>query len=489
MSRPSAQNRKQLQAIARRVMTERGLQPDFSAEARAEVEAITKPAAESSPGIRDLTGFLWCSIDNDDSRDLDQLSVAEPLTGGVTKVLVAVADVDAIVKKGSPVDEHARVNTTSVYTAAEVFPMLPEKLSTDLTSLGEGDKRLALVIEMVVGPDGRVRESAVYRAVVLNRAKLAYNSVAAWLEGTAPAPPKLAAVRGLDELVRLQDRVAQAMKTCRHLQGALSLETIQTRALFNGDVLADLLPDEKNRAKELIEDFMIAANGVTARYLESQGVPSLRRILRTPERWERIVALAATLGERLPPQADSGALEAFLVKHQRADPLRFPDLALSVVKLLGSGEYAALRPGETPDGHFGLAVRDYTHSTAPNRRFPDLITQRQLKAALAGRPPAYGDAELDGLASHCTAQEDAATKVERQVRKSAAAMLLAPRIGERFDALVTGAAEKGTWVRVLRPAVEGRLVRGFDGLDVGDRVQVELVHVDVERGFIDFARS
>jgi VacB/RNase II family 3'-5' exoribonuclease len=489
MSRPSAQNRKQLQAIARRVMTERGLQPDFSAEARAEVEAITKPAAESSPGIRDLTGLLWCSIDNDDSRDLDQLSVAEPLTGGVTKVLVAVADVDAIVKKGSPVDEHARVNTTSVYTAAEVFPMLPEKLSTDLTSLGEGDKRLALVIEMMVGPDGRVRESAVYRAVVLNRAKLAYNSVAAWLEGTAPAPPKLAAVRGLDELVRLQDRVAQAMKTCRHLQGALSLETIQTRALFNGDVLADLLPDEKNRAKELIEDFMIAANGVTARYLESQGVPSLRRILRTPERWERIVALAATLGERLPPQADSGALEAFLVKHQRADPLRFPDLALSVVKLLGSGEYAALRPGETPDGHFGLAVRDYTHSTAPNRRFPDLITQRQLKAALAGRPPAYGDAELDGLASHCTAQEDAATKVERQVRKSAAAMLLAPRIGERFDALVTGAAEKGTWVRVLRPAVEGRLVRGFDGLDVGDRVQVELVHVDVERGFIDFARS
>jgi VacB/RNase II family 3'-5' exoribonuclease len=489
MSRPSAQNRKQLQAIARRVMTERGLQPDFSAEARAEVEAITKPAAESSPGIRDLTGLLWCSIDNDDSRDLDQLSVAEPLTGGVTKVLVAVADVDAIVKKGSPVDEHARVNTTSVYTAAEVFPMLPEKLSTNLTSLGEGDKRLALVIEMVVGPDGRVRESAVYRAVVLNRAKLAYNSVAAWLEGTAPAPPKLAAVRGLDELVRLQDRVAQAMKTCRHLQGALSLETIQTRALFNGDVLADLLPDEKNRAKELIEDFMIAANGVTARYLESQGVPSLRRILRTPERWERIVALAATLGERLPPQADSGALEAFLVKHQRADPLRFPDLALSIVKLLGSGEYAALRPGETPDGHFGLAVRDYTHSTAPNRRFPDLITQRQLKAALAGRPPAYGDAELDGLASHCTAQEDAATKVERQVRKSAAAMLLAPRIGERFDALVTGAAEKGTWVRVLRPAVEGRLVRGFDGLDVGDRVQVELVHVDVERGFIDFARS
>ena len=489
MSRPSAQNRKQLQAIARRVMLERGLQPDFPAAAKAETDAITTPAAESGSAIRDQAGLLWCSIDNDDSRDLDQLSVAEPLTGGAAKIFVAVADVDATVKKSSAIDDHARTNTTSVYTAAQIFPMLPEKLSTDLTSLGEGEKRLAIVVEMVVGGDGRVGDSAVYRAVVLNRAKLAYNSVAAWLEGTAPPPPKLAAVRGLDELLRLQDRVAQAMKSRRHQQGALSLETIQTRALFNGDVLADLLPDEKNRAKELIEDFMIAANGVTARYLASQGLPSLRRILRTPERWERIVALAAALGERLPATANAGALEEFLVRRQRADALRFPDLALSVVKLLGSGEYAPLRPGETPDGHFGLAVRDYTHSTAPNRRFPDLITQRQLKSALAGRPPAYGGAELEGLANHCTAQEDAATKVERQVRKSAAAMLLAPRIGERFDALVTGAAEKGTWVRILRPSVEGRVVRGFDGLDVGDQVRVELVHVDVERGFIDFARS
>ena len=489
MSRPSAQNRKQLQAIARRVMTERGLEPDFSPAARAEADALAKPAADSGSSIRDLTGLLWASIDNDDSRDLDQLSVAEPLTAGVVKILVAVADVDAAVKKGSAIDDHARTNTTSVYTAAEIFPMLPEKLSTDLTSLGEGQKRLAIVVEMVVGADGRVGESAVYRAAVLNRAKLAYNSVAAWLDGAAPPPPKLAAVRGLDEQLRVQDRMAQAMKTRRHQQGALSLETIQTRALFNGDVLADLLPDEKNRARELIEDFMIAANGVTAKYLESKGVPSLRRILRTPERWERIVALAATLGERLPDQPSAGALEGFLIKRQRADALRFPDLALSVVKLLGSGEYAVLRPGQTPDGHFGLAVRDYTHSTAPNRRFPDLITQRQLKSALAGRPVAYGDAELDGLARHCTVQEDNATKVERQVRKSAAALLLASRMGERFDALVTGASEKGTWVRVVRPSVEGRLVRGFDGLDVGDHVQVELVHVDVERGFIDFARS
>jgi VacB/RNase II family 3'-5' exoribonuclease len=488
MSRPSAQNRRELRVIARRVMIERGLLPDFSEEAKAQAEALTKPAAEPGSAIRDLSGLLWASIDNDDSRDLDQLSVAEPLANGAVKILVAVADVDALVKKGSAIDDHARTNTTSVYTAAQIFPMLPEKLSTDLTSLNEGEKRLALVVEMAVGADGAVIESAVYRAVVLNRAKLAYNAVAAWLDGAAPPPPKLAAVRGLPELLRLQDRTAQTMKQRRHQQGALSLETIQTRALFNGDVIADLLPDEKNRAKELIEDFMIAANGVTSKYLEAKGVPSLRRILRTPERWDRIVALAAALGERLPPAADSGALEEFLIRRQRADALRFPDLALSVVKLLGSGEYAVQRPGRTPDGHFGLAVRDYTHSTAPNRRFPDLITQRLLKAALAEGPAAYGDGELDALARHCTEQEDNATKVERQVRKSAAALLLAPRIGERFDALVTGASPKGTWVRILRPAVEGRLVRGVEGLDVGDHVEVELVATDVERGFIDFAR-
>ena len=470
-------------------MTERGLQPDFPPAALAEANAITKPAAESGKAIRDLSALLWASIDNDDSRDLDQLSVCQPMAGGAVKILVAVADVDATVSKGSAIDDHARTNTTSVYTAAQVFPMLPEKLSTDLTSLGEGERRLAIVVEMMVAAEGTVGESAVYRALVRNRAKLAYNAVAAWLDGSAPPPPRVAAVPGLDEQLRTQDRVAQAMKSLRHRRGALSLETIQTRAVFDGDVLADLTPDEKNRAKELIEDFMIAANGVTAQYLDRQGCPSLRRVLRTPERWDRIVALASSLGERLPEEPSAGALEAFLTKRQQADPLRFPDLGLSVVKLLGSGEYAIQVPGQKADGHFGLAVRDYTHSTAPNRRFPDLITQRQLKAALAGGPAAYDVGELDALARHCTEQEDNAAKVERQVRKSAAALLLASRIGERFDALVTGASAKGTWVRILRPSVEGRLVRGFEGLDVGDHVRVELVHTDVERGYIDFARS
>jgi VacB/RNase II family 3'-5' exoribonuclease len=468
-------------------MTERGLLADFSPAAQAETAAITSAASESDPSIRDLRGLPWCSIDNDDSRDLDQLSVAQPSAGDTVKILVAVADVDAVVKAGSAIDGHARTNTTSVYTAAEIFPMLPEKLSTDLSSLGAGQVRLAIVIEMVIASDGTVMQSDIYRALVQNKAKLAYNGVGAWLEGSAPAPAGLVAVPGMDEQLRTQDRVAQAMKGLRHRHGALTLDSLETRAVFVGDVLSDLQPDEKNRAKELIEDFMIAANGVTAKYLEGKGLPALRRVLRSPERWERIVELAAGLGARLPPTPSAQALEDFLIARRTADPERFPDLSLSVIKLLGRGEYVVELPGQQADGHFGLAVKDYTHSTAPNRRFPDLVTHRLLKAALAGRPAPYVNEELDGLARHCTEQEDNATKVERQVQKSAAALLLSSRVGERFDAIVTGASEKGTWARILQPAVEGKVVRGFQGLDVGDRVQVELVDTNVDRGFIDFA--
>ena len=488
MNRPPRSGRGELKRIARRAMIQRGLLPDFSPAVLAETDAVRGAAAETDAAIRDLRGLLWCSIDNDDSRDLDQLSVAEPTTRGTVTIRVAVADVDAVVREGSAIDGHARTNTTSVYTAAEIFPMLPEKLSTDLTSLGEGQARLAIVIEMEVAADGTVTESDVYRAVVLNRAKLAYNSVAAWLDGTAPAPPRLAEVAGLDQQLRTQDKVAQAMKRLRHQHGALSLDTLEARVVFDGEVLADLRPDEKNRAKELIEDFMIASNGVTATFLERKGYPSLRRVLRTPERWARIVDLAAGAGGRLPSRPSARALEEFLGERRQTDPVGFPDLSLSVVKLLGSGEYVVQIPGQAVDGHFGLAVRDYTHSTAPNRRFPDLVTQRLLKAAMAGRPSPYAGDGLDGLARHCTDQEDNAAKVERQVRKSAAALLLAPRIGQRFDAIVTGASPKGTWVRIFRPAAEGKVVRGFQGLDVGDRVRVELAHTDVERGFIDFAR-
>ena len=468
-------------------MLQRGLLPDFSPAVIAEANQIMHAAAPSGDAIRDLRGLPWASIDNDDSRDLDQLSVAEPLAEGAVKILVAIADVDALVKKDSAIDGHAWTNTTSVYTAAQIFPMLPEKLSTDLTSLGEGQERLAIVMEMVIAADGTVTASEIYRAAVLNHAKLAYNGVAAWLEGTAPAPPQLAAIPGLEEQLRIQDRAAQALKRVRHAHGALQLETLEARAVFDNGALIDLLPDEKNQAKELIEDFMIAANGVTAKYLERKGLPSLRRVLSVPKRWDRIVALAAESGERLPLMPDAAALDAFLVKRRQVDPVRFPDVSLSVVKLLGSGEYALEVPGQPSEGHFGLAVKDYTHSTAPNRRFPDLVAQRLLKAGLTGQPSPYSIDELTTLARHCTEQEDNAAKVERQVRKSAAALLLASRIGARFDAIVTGASDKGTWVRISGPAAEGRVVRGFEGLDVGNRVRVQLVHTDVARGFVDFA--
>jgi exoribonuclease-2 len=479
-------DRQDLQRIADRAMRERGLEPEFSREALAEVDRLQGPAAD--PSVRDLRALLWCSIDNDDSLDLDQLSAAERRPDGSTTIWVAIADVDALVKKGGAIDRHAARNTTSVYTAAKLYPMLPERLSNDWTSLVQDEDRLAVVVELCVGTDGSLERSDVYRASVRNRAKLAYDAVSAWLDGAAPPPAPLAAIAGLEESLRWQDAAAQKLRSSRHERGALDLETIETRAVFAGEEIRGLEQPLKNRARELIEDLMIATNGVTARFLDGKGFPSLRRVLAEPERWQRIVELALRYGGQLPAQPDSAALQGFLSDRRRADPERFADLSLSVVKLLGRGVYALDRPGQTAEGHFGLAVGDYTHSTAPNRRFPDLITQRLLKAALAGEQLPYSTGALSELARHCTEQEDNANKVERQVRKSAAALLLEQRIGERFDAIVTGASSKGTWVRISGPVVEGRVVHGAAGLDVGDRTRVELVHTDVERGFIDFAR-
>ena len=476
-----------LTAIARQAMIEHGLLPDFSPEAQRQAESTSQANSNKPPAIRDLRALLWSSIDNDDTRDLDQLVVAEPLAGGVVKILVAIADVDAFVASGSAIDDHARSNTTSVYTAARIFPMLPEKLSTDLTSLREGQERLAVVVEMSIDTEGQITGSDLYRAFVLNRAKLTYDGVAAWLDGHAP-PPSLAAVDGLDRQLRQQDQVAQALRRVRYERGALNFETVQAKPVFNDGVLTDLRADERNRAKELIEDLMIASNGVVARYLQSKRRSLLRRVLRSPERWPRIVALAAGVGGRLPTQPDALALNSFLASHRSADPATFPELSLSVLKLLGSGEYAVELPNQPAEGHFGLAVSEYTHSTAPNRRFPDLITQRLVKSALDGGQAAYTDDELRELAAHCTVQEKNATKVERQVRKAATALLLINRIGQQFNGVVTGASEKGTWVRISEPIAEGKVVKGSTGLDVGDRVRVELVHVDPERGFIDFAR-
>ncbi len=480
-------DRADLKQIARRAMVEKGLEPDFSRDVLAELGRIHGPAPAGGPGVRDLRDRLWVSIDNDDSRDLDQLTVAELLAGGSVKIFVAVADVDSVVAKGSAIDGHARTNTTSVYTAAEIFPMLPEKLSTDLTSLNEGEDRLALAIEMTISKDGALEDSDVYRCAVRNKAKLAYDSVSVGLEGGA-FPEEARSPAGVPQQLRIQDAVAQTLRNRRHEQGALDLETIEPRAVFSDDAIVGLRLEEKNRARQLIEDFMISANGVTARFLAGRGFAALRRVVRSPERWQKIVAVAAGFGERLPPEPDCRSLERFLDRRRKADPLRFPDLSLVIVKLMGPGEYVVERPGQAPIGHFGLAVRDYTHSTAPNRRYPDLVTQRLLKAAIAGEATPYPAGELGALAAHCTEQEDDANKVERQVRKSAAALLLERRVGQLFDGVVTGASEKGTWVRIFDPPAEGKLVHGFDGVEVGDRLRVKLVGTDVERGFIDFVR-
>lgn len=487
MTGTEKQHRIVLQEIARRAMLERGLLPDFSPEALAEL-AVIEGYVPVPDGLRDLGDLPWASIDNDDSLDLDQLTVALASPGDGVKILVAVADVDALVRKGSAIDDHARHNTTSVYTGALIFPMLPDRLSTDLTSLNFNEDRPALVMEMVIGADGSVGDSHIFSARVRNHAKLAYNGVARWLEG-GDAPQPLLVVSGLDENIRVQDRAAQSMKAFRHAHGALDFETLEARPLFEGDEIRELHVEKRNRARELIEEFMIAANGVVARYLSSKKVPSLRRVVRTPRRWERIVELALEHGFELSQTPDPKGLEEFLMKEKTADPLRFPDLSLAIIKLLGPGEYVAELPGDAHvPGHFGLAVRDYTHSTAPNRRYPDLIAQRMLKSAMDGAPPPYGTDDLEGLARHCTEAEDKAKKVERQVAKSAAAMLLESRIGERFEALVTGAAPKGTWVRLLDLPVEGRLMHGYEGVDVGHRIYVQLIHTDVDRGFIDFKK-
>jgi len=468
-------------------MLERGLEPEFPPAALLQAQQLNAPASAGS--IQDLRRLAWCSIDNDDSRDLDQLTVGERMSGGVARIHVAIADVDALVSKGTPLDEHAERNTTSVYTPARIFPMLPERLSTDLTSLNAYEDRVAMIISFTVDGDGTVHSGEVARALVRNQAKLTYGSVGAWLEGTGPMPERISGVDGLADQIRLQDETAQRLRLRRHEEGALDLETVEPRAILSNGRVVDLRREDKNRARILIEDFMIAANGVTARYLKEKDFSSLRRVVRSPERWDRLEALAQELGDRLPPDPDPKSLSEFLIRRRHADPLRFPDLSLSVVKLLGRGEYVVLRKGQQEDGHFGLAVRDYVHSTAPNRRYPDLVTQRLLKASMTDDTPPYSDNELEELARHCTQQENAAAKVERQLRKSAAAQLLSSRIGQSFDSIVTGASSKGTWVRVLEPPAEGRLVQGEQGVDVGDRLRVKLLRADVDRGFIDFARS
>lgn len=480
-----------LQAAARQSMLEHGFQPDFPPQVQQQIaELKTRPPEIAAGGdIRDLRNLLWSSIDNDTSKDLDQIEYAERLSNGDARVLVGIADVDAFVKKGTPIDLHAAEQATTVYTGAATFHMLPDALSTDVTSLLERDNELSIVIEFVVGSDGSVKSAGLYRALVHNRAQLTYNGIGPWLEGKAPAPPKVAASAELQAQLKLQDEIAQALRNARFRHGALNIENTETQPVIRQGEIVDIARQEKNRATELIEDFMIAANQAVACTLEERGVSSIRRVVRDPKRWDRIVELAAGYGARLPAQPDSKALNDFLTQRKAADPDHFADISLAVVKLMGPGEYVLQRPGETGQGHFGLAVQNYTHSTAPNRRFADLLTQRLIKAAMNGEAAPYTDNELDSTARNCTTKEDAARKVEREISKRISAQAMGRRIGEVFDAIVTGVNEHGTFVRVLKPHVEGMLVHGQQGLDVGDKLRVKLVNTDVQRGYIDFARA
>jgi exoribonuclease-2 len=477
-----------LQRIARELMLENGFEPDFPPQVEQQCSQLKAkpPEVKADGNIRDLRNLLWSSIDNDTSRDLDQIEVTERLPNGQTRVMVGIADVDALVPKACPIDQHASKETTTVYTGVRNFSMLPEQLSTGTTSLLEDDDKPSIVIEFLVDQNGCVSGGSAYRAITRNKAQLTYNAVGAWLEGKGAAPAKVGASAELQEQLKLQNDVAQALKRERYQHGALNIESTETRPVMLNNQIVDIARQDRNMATDLIEDFMIAANGVVARMLEK--VSSIRRVVKTPERWNRIVELAARTGDKLPGNPDSKALNDFLTRRKTADPDHFADLSLAVIKLMGPGEYVLERPGDPEQGHFGLAVQDYAHSTAPNRRFADLVTQRLIKAYVGKQSAPYSDEELTGIAKNCTEKEDAARKVERGMQKRIAAVAMSSRIGESFDAVVTGVTEHGTFVRVLKPHVEGLLVQGA-GVDVGDKLRVKLVSTDAQRGYIDFAKS
>ena len=472
-----------LGAAARQEMIDHGFLPDLPPDAERQAATL---AVKLDASLQDLTSLPWSSLDNDDSRDLDQIEWAER-AGDAIRILVAIADVEACVGRATPIDSYAARETTTVYAGVRIFPMLPERLSTNLTSLAEGQDRPALVIDMTIAADGSIQSSRSYSARVRNQAQLTYNATGPWLEGTAPPPPKVAGSAVLQTQLKLQDEAAQRLADARHRHGALAFDRIEAEPVIRDGQVHDLGTRKHNRAGQLIEDFMIAANEAMARALREAGVSSIRRVVREPERWPRIVELARLYGETLPSAPDAAALNGFLQRRRDKDPVHYADVSLSVLKLMGPGEYVVGRAGDPAAGHFGLAAHDYTHSTAPNRRFADLVTQRLLKSLGDGVRP-YTDAELDVIARDCTLKEDAARKVQRAMGKRIAAVALAHRVGETFSAVVTGVTGKGVFVRGLDPPVEGRLMRGEHGLDVGDRLRVTLLRTDPERGFIDFGR-
>jgi exoribonuclease-2 len=477
-----------LKGRAHRAVIEAGFHPDFPPEVGREIQALRQAQSTATGDVQDLRSLLWSSIDNDQSRDLDQIEYVERLPDGTMRLLVGVAEVDALVPKASATDRQAGLEATSVYTGVATFPMLPPELSTDLTSLLDAQERLSLVVEMQVQDTGEVSDKTLYRAQVRNQAKLTYSATGAWLEGRGPLPPAVANVPGMEAQLRLQRETSERLRGLRKQHGALTFAAAEATPVVENDQITDLRLNHHNAAEDIIESFMVAANVAMAQLLRESGALSIRRVVREPRRWERIQEIAARLGAQLPAAPDSRALSEFLAAQQTADPVHFPDLSLCVVKLLGPGEYIVEAPGAEQQGHFGLAVHDYTHSTAPNRRYADLVTQRLLKGIVAHSPAPYSQTELSEIAAHCTEREDAARKVERLMRKVVAASVLSARLDETFEGVVTGASPKGTYVRLVKFPAEGRVVRGAQGIDVGDRVRVRLVSVDVNQGFIDFER-
>lgn len=459
----------------------------FEPSVKKEIRTLEKYQHKIDSQAKDLRSLLWSSIDNMDSKDLDQVEYCEQLNDGSVKTMVAIANVDAYVHKGSAIDRHAYTNTTSVYTGVITYPMLPDELSFDLTSLVENEVREAIIIELIVDTKGDITHSDVYKGIILNHAKLDYKTVGEWLAKGGKPPEQISSVAGLAEQLLLQSQVKQRIYKKRQEEGSLYLTTIEAIPItVKGEVL-DLELVEENPARDLIENFMVVGNIAVSHALEKQGFPSLKRIVKTPERWDKIVQVAAQYNESLPQQPDAKALAKFLLQRKEADPDTFPDLSLTIVKLLGRGEYTVEAPGQKDEGHFALAVRDYTHATAPNRRYPDLVMQRLLKAAIAGGQSPYSLEELNEIAANCTERENAAKKLERTMHKVAAAVMLSKHIGSVYQGIITGVTGGGTYVRIFKPPVEGKVIEGDHGLDVGDKVKVQLVSTDPERAFIDFA--
>lgn len=474
--------------LAKSAMLERGFLVDFSKDVDNELKAINEKTIQAESGqIQDMRDKLWFSIDNDDSKDLDQLTFIEPIENDKMKVYVAIADVSLTVKQDSSINTHAEHNTTSVYTPAVIFSMLPEVLSTNLTSLNPGKDRLSFVTEMVIDSQGVMLEYKIYKAIVKNHAQLTYNAVGAWLEGQKDPPDLVAQSKELENQLKMHDKTAQTMKSYRQSKGSLSLETIEVKAIIQNRMVVDIVEEKKNRAKEIIENFMISANTAATNFLHAHQFPAFKRVVRVPKRWDKIVEIAAHLGFSLPIDPDSKSLENFLIEEKQKNPLTFPDLSLSIVKLLGRGEYVVEYPGDAILGHFGLALHNYSHSTAPNRRFPDLITQRLIRAVIEGNPSPYARQDLNKLAEHCTLKEADADKVTRQAQKTVAATLLSQKLGQIFDGIITGKNVNGTWVRIFTPPVDGKIIQGEEKVDVADKVRVKLVSVDIKKGFIDFA--